>query len=152
MKKIELKSRKLLRKIFGCISLTAVAFVFQACYGPEPDHFYDVKLTGTVRSKTTNNPIEGIKVAVNDEDNGKSTNYGFTDENGMFSFYATVPSWGYFEYQDSANIRRYTADSIYVHFLDIDGIKNGEFEDKIVIINPAHKDEVKIFGELEEKQ
>ena len=33
MKKIELKSRNLLRTIFGGISFTAMAFVFQACYG-----------------------------------------------------------------------------------------------------------------------
>jgi len=42
MRKIELKSRKLLRIIFGSLSLTAMAFVFQACYGPPPDrHRYD---------------------------------------------------------------------------------------------------------------
>ena len=86
MKKIELKSRQLLRKIFNGISLTAVAFIFQACYGVGPDCYSDVRLTGTVTSKTTNLPIQGIKVTVNDE----SHNIGITDENGKFDFYAGV--------------------------------------------------------------
>ena len=44
MKKIELKSRKLLRKVFNGISLTAVAFMFQACYGMPKDYMYDNEL------------------------------------------------------------------------------------------------------------
>ena len=146
MRKIELKTRRLLRKIFGCISLTAVAFVFHACYGPGPDPFYDVKLTGTVKSKITNLPIKGIKVVIND-----GHNYGFTDKNGKFDFYASVPSDAYYNSGDSLFVR-YTPDSVNVHFLDVDGIENDYFEDKTIIINPSHKDEVKINVELEEKQ
>ena len=83
MKKLEFKLRKSLRNIFNGISLTAVAFIFQSCYGPEPDWRYcDVKLTGTVTSKTTNLPVKGIKIAVD-----KGLNYGFTDEDGKFDFY-----------------------------------------------------------------
>ena len=37
MKKIELKSRHLLRNMFKCLSFTAMAFVFQACYGMPPE-------------------------------------------------------------------------------------------------------------------
>ena len=37
MRKIELKSRHLLRNMFKCISFTAMAFVFQACYGMPPE-------------------------------------------------------------------------------------------------------------------
>ena len=144
MKKLELKYRKLLRKIFGGISFTAIAFVFQACYGTGPDTFYDVKLTGTVKSKTTNMPIKGIKIAVN---NGFSC--GFTDENGKFDFYASVPTWG--EYYDRDSVH-YTPDSVRIHFLDIDGQENGYFENKTIIIAPDRKDEVKIDVELEEKQ
>jgi len=146
MRKIKLKSRSLLRKIFGCVSLTAAAFVFHACYGPGPDPFYDVKLTGMVKSKTTNLPIKGIKIVI---DNGR--NYGFTDKNGKFDFYASVPSYDYHNSEDSLFVR-YTSDSIKVHFLDVDGIENGYFEDKTIIINPAYKDEVKINVDLEEKQ
>jgi len=144
MKKIELKIRKWLRTIFGCISFTAVAFVFQACYGTGPDMFYDVKFTGMVKAKTTNLPVKGIKISVND-----GVNYGFTDEKGMFGFYASVPNWEvYYSNKDSMF---YAPDSVRVHFLDIDGIENGEFTNKTVIIDPAHKDEVKITVELEEK-
>ena len=82
MKKIELKSRKLLRKVFNCFSLTAVAFIFQACYGPGPDCDCDVRLTGTVTSKTTNLPIAGIRVEVD------QYHYAVTDADGKFDFYA----------------------------------------------------------------
>ena len=147
MRKIELKSRKLLRTIFGGISLTALAFAFQACYGPGPDMMYDIKLTGTVKSKNTNLPVKGIKVSVN---NGKSelfNSYGITDENGKFDFYASVPNGNY--YIDSVC---YAANNVNIHFLDIDGAENGDFFDKTIVIDPAHKDEVKINVELEEKQ
>ena len=150
MRKVELKYRKLLRWLFGCVSFTAVAFVFQACYGPGPDPFYDVKLTGTVRSKTTNKPIEGIKVSVDDW-NGRYQSYGFTDENGRFDFYASIPENEHYKYYDSLSVP-YPDGSVGIHFLDVDGIENGEFEDKSILIIPAHKDEVKIFVELEEKQ
>jgi len=147
MKKIELKSRKLLRTIFGCISFTAVAFVFQACYGTEGDMFYDVRLTGTVKSVNTNAPIGGIKVMVNDGDNGRSLNYGITDHKGNFDFYASVPDRNWYEYHGGTY---YNPDSVKVQFLDIDGILNGNFADKTIYIAPAHKDEVKINVMLNE--
>jgi len=132
MKKIENKLRKSLRKIFNGISLTAVAFIFQACYGPCHDCFCDVKFTGTVMSTNTNLPIKGIKVTVNND----SHNIGITDENGNFEFYAGVGV--------------YTDVSIY--FLDIDGVENGYFSDKTITIEATCKDEVKLNVELEEKE
>jgi len=151
MKKIELKYRKLLRYFFGCVSFTAVAFVFQACYGSREDWYYDVKLTGTVRSETTHLPIKGIKVTVNKGSDAWNYNCGFTDENGRFDFYASVPNEHYYPLYDNDSVR-YTHDSVYVRFFDIDGTENGYFADKTIIINPAQKDEVKLFVELEEKQ
>ena len=145
MKKLELKLRKSLRILFGSLSLTAVAFIFQACYGVLEDEFYDVKLTGTVMSKTTHLPIKGIKVAINDDD---QYNFGITDENGKFDFYASIPE---FDYYGKDNVY-YRPDSVRVHFLDIDSIKNGYFADTTIFINPAHKDEVKINMEMTEKQ
>ena len=144
MKKLELKSRHLLRTLFGCISLTAVAFVFQACYGTGPDPYYDIKLTGTVKSKNTQMPIKGIKVAVNVDG---LYNFGITDNKGQFGFYASVPEWSYM-----SDDGYYPADSVKINFMDIDGMENGYFEDKIIFIAPAHKDEVKIHVELEPKQ
>jgi hypothetical protein len=133
MKSIELKSRKFLRKMFNGISLTAVAFIFQACYGPGPDACCDMKLTGTVVSKTTNLPIKGIKVSVS---NG--VNFGLTDENGKFDFYSSI--------YDCSVKGNYT-----VSFLDVDGAANGQFNDKFIYIKFECKDEVKINVELEEK-
>ena len=144
MKKIKLKSRRLLRTIFGCVSLTAVAFVFQACYGIKEDCFYDVKFTGTVKAKDTNLPIKGIKVAINDK-----VNFGITDENGKFDFYASIPEWeGCYHHKDTVH---YPPDSVRVHFLDIDSIENGYFLNKTIIVDPAHKNEVKINVELEKQ-
>ena len=147
MKNLELKYRKLLRKIFGCVSFTAVAFVFQACYGVVDT--YSIRLTGIVKSKTTNLPIKGIKVMVNGEARYEAyENCGFTNEEGQFDFYAEVPKWDYYDNVDST---RYPADSVRVRFLDIDSTENGYFEDKAMIISPAHKKEIKINIELEDK-
>lgn len=131
MKKLELKSRKLLRTLFGCFSFTAIAFIFQACYGTPEDDFCDIKLTGTVTSKTTNAPISGIKITVH-----KGVNYGITDKNGNFNFYASVSNW-----HDSAS----------VNFLDIDGNENGLFADTTIVVKHAKKDELIIHMELTEK-
>jgi len=135
MKRIEFKSRQLLRKIFNGISITAVAFIFQACYGMPPDGYCDFKLSGTVVSKTTNTPVKGIKVAVDD-----GLNFKLTDENGKFEIYASIPNC-------SAQA------SVEVHFLDIDGAENGHFNDKTVFVKPEKKHEVKMNTvELEEKK
>ena len=140
MRKIELKRRKLLRKIFGGISLTAMAFVFHACYGTPYDYGYDIKVTGTVKSKTTNLPIKGIKVSV-----ANSVNYGITDENGHFDFYACISNYG----GDSE--KQIPSNSIPILFADIDGTENGSFTDKEIVIDITGQDEVKINIELEEK-
>jgi hypothetical protein len=77
-------------------------------------------------------------------------NYGFTDDNGNFDFYASVPSRDYVLKKDSAFIS-FKPDSVKLHFLDADGITNGYFEDKTLIINTSHNDEVKITVTLNEK-
>ena len=136
MKKIEIRSRKVLRAIFGGFSLTAIAFIFQACYGPAPDMSCDVKLTGTVMSRTTNKPIEGIKITVNDD-----LNYGITDKDGKFNFYANV-------YTDED----YRLDSVRVHFREIDGIENSLFSDTTLFVNAAREKEFKMNVQMEEKK
>ena len=145
MKKIELKLRKLLRTILGCISLTAGAFVFQACYGPLPeesDLFYNVKFTGSVKSQSQDLPIKGIKVTVNDERYSE----GITDENGRYEFYASVPY--YKNYVQST-----PADSVKIHFFDIDGIESGYFVDETItiIIDPQCTDVAVADMKLKEK-
>ena len=140
MRKVELKYRKFLRRLLEGTIFAVIIFVFQGA-GCETEPFYDIRLTGTVKSKNTNLPIKGIKVAVSDVYDGQY-GYGFTDKNGKFDFYAKVPNEDntYFKY-----------DSVYVYFLDIDGTQNGYFEDRIFIITPARKDEVRINVELNQK-
>lgn len=145
MKTTEIKLRKLLRKIFGGISFTAMAFVFQSCYGTIPEEIEDVKLTGTVKSKTTSLPIEGIIVTVNSEGYYR----GITDKDGKFDFYAGVPMQDV--YSDRENITG-TRDKVTVQFLDVDGMDNGLFADKTIIVSTANKNEININIELEEKQ
>ena len=135
MKKVELKARKALRRLFNCFSLTAVAFAFQSCYGMDHDFQYDVKLSGTVISSATKEPIKGIKISVVD-----GLNYTVTDENGKFSFYASVE--GYCNDPDGINVR----------FVDIDDVENGHFADKTVNVASDCKDEVKINVALDEKK
>ena len=135
MKKFELKTRKLLRTIFGGISLTAVAFIFQACYGMPPDRYrdgFDVHLSGKVLSKTDNLAIKGIKVSV-----ANALNFAITDENGNYDFYAYV--------------ERGSCENVSVLFADIDSTENGYFVDKKIFIDYCGQNEVKINVELEEK-
>ena len=109
------------------------------------DMSYDVKLTGTVTSKTTNLPIQGIKVTVNDD----GYNFGITDEKGKFDFYTSIQNYDYYN-KDSSVL--YTPDKVRIRFREIDGVKNDYFRDTTIIINPARKDEVRINMELEDKQ
>jgi len=129
MKKFELKTRKLLRAIFGGISLTAVAFIFQACYGPPHVLPHGIAVSGTVQSKTTNLPIKGIKVSCYDD-----PSYVITNEDGYFSFQT---------YDDYSG-------EIPVKFADIDSTENGGyFSDTTIIVDAASK--INIFVELEER-
>jgi len=121
--------------------LTAVAFIFQACYGTREDWGFDTHLSGKVLSKIDNTPIKGIKVSV-----ANALNFAITDENGNFDFYAYVENYRY------DTIRQFISpDSIPVLFADIDSIENGYFYDKEIIINYNGQDEVKINVELEER-
>ena len=99
MKKIELKYRKLLRKIFGGISLTAVAFVFQACYGHMQDDycFDEICIKGKVvtGADTVDIPVQDIKVSVNGKYMAELVDT--TNVYGLFHIY--VPE------QDMYNIR-----------------------------------------------
>ena len=132
MKKLELKYRKLLRKIFGCVSFTAVAFVFQACYGV-PHDVHDMRFTGTVKSKNTNLPIKGINVSVMG-----GFDEGMTDENGNFNFSTEV-----YTDRDESRVR--------VEFLDIDSTENGYFADTSITV-PISAYGIELHVLLNEKQ
>lgn len=77
------KLRRAFRWAFGAFSVTAVAFVFQACYGPAPHEVLgDVKVEGKVMSAKTQEPINQIKVSVTDQ-----PQYVETNENGSFELF-----------------------------------------------------------------
>jgi hypothetical protein len=71
----------------------------------------DVLLQGTVRSKTTHQPIAGIKVSV-----GELLRYEITDSQGKFKIYTA-------------------SNTVYIiKFEDIDSTKNGAFVSKDTIV------------------
>ena len=101
----------------------------------EPDFQYDVKFSGTVISGATNEPIKGIKISVVD-----GLNYSFTDENGNYSFYASIE--GYCSDPNGINVQ----------FADIDDVENGHFANKTINVASDCKDEVIINVALDEKE
>ncbi len=105
------QKRKLLRRVYGALSLTTALFVFQACYGTNKDFGADVRIEGFVKAKTTNLPIAGIKVSID-----KQPQYEYTDNTGKFSIYASQSV----EYK--------------LRFEDIDFTSNGSFAAKDTVI------------------
>ena len=109
MKKLSEKGRKVLRMVYRCLGVTAVSFIFQACYGmptnePGDD---DIMLRGTVLNKKTYKPIPGISVWV------KDINRGLTGYDGTFTIRVPI--------QD-------IQDNYTFVFSDIDGPDNGSFQ------------------------
>jgi hypothetical protein len=111
MKNIKERSRKILRKIYTGLGLTAIAMVFQACYGTPQAMGLDVLIRGVVKSKTTDEPIEGIKVSAKD-----LYQYELTDSGGKFQLY--VP-W---------------EDVCILRFEDIDGEVNGSYSSEEISV------------------
>jgi len=68
MKSFSEKGRRALRTIFRGLGVTAVSFIFQACYGPPPRMGDEVSIKGLVKSKTTKQPIKGIEVTIDVKD------------------------------------------------------------------------------------
>ena len=112
MKMTKETGRKILRKIYTGLGLTTVALVFQACYGTPQTMGLDVLIRGVVKSKTTNEPIEGIKISVKD-----MYQYELTDSAGKFQFY--VP-------QEEICI---------IQLDDIDGTENGSYLSKKISVD-----------------
>jgi hypothetical protein len=119
--------RKWLHKIIGGISFTSLLFIFQACYGTPQDIGNDVLVEGQVKSKTTGQPIKGIKVS-----SASGTQYQQTDDAGKFSFY-------------SLYVR-----NLGLRFEDIDSTLNGAFLAKDTILSDI-ADKVWVDIKLEDK-
>jgi len=87
-------------------------FVFQACYGTPQDFGNDVLLQGQVKSKTSGEPIKGIKVSV-----AESVQYEMTDESGHFSFYTAIK------------------DKLTLRCQDVDSLENGLYLSNDTVLN-----------------
>ncbi|MBO4600009.1 MAG: hypothetical protein J5641_04645 [Bacteroidales bacterium] len=80
---------KILRNLLKGVSLTAAMFVFQACYGTEPDWNY-ANMTFRVVSEKTGEPLPDIKVMMQPLSHSDSYHYdwqllGYTDSTGVVS-------------------------------------------------------------------
>lgn len=115
------------KKILGGLSLTTVMFAFQACYGTPQDFGRDLLVKGQVKSKTSGEPIKGIKVSVMD-----NRQYEMTDEEGRFSFYT----------ERSSELR--------LQFQDVDGEQNKLYADKDTVLT-SFGDRVDLAVALDEK-
>ena len=92
------KKRKILRRVFGVLSLSSALFVFQACYGTPKDMGSDVYIQGLVKSKATNQPIPGIKVSILNH-----PQYELTDQAGMFKIYTSKEDSYTIRFEDIAS-------------------------------------------------
>lgn len=111
IKRLIENKRRILRIVYGTLSFSSALFVFQACYGTPRDMGLDVYIQGLVKSKTTNQPITGIKVSIKNQ-----PQYEVTDSEGKFKIYTS-------------------GDSVYLmKFEDIDSAKNGAFLPKDTVI------------------
>lgn len=110
MKKLTDKKRKILRKVYGALSLTSALFVFQACYGTPQDLEMDVYIQGFVKSKATNLPITGIKVSIENHPQCE-----LTDREGKFKIYLSRDSVYKIKFEDidsTINVRFLPKDTI----------------------------------------
>jgi hypothetical protein len=114
-KKLSERKRKILRRVYGALSLSSTLFVFQACYGMPHDYGQDLYIAGVVKSTTTNLPISGIKVSI-----ANQPQYEVTDSTGSFKMYTSTGN------EESVYCR--------VIFQDIDSIQHGEFLTKDTIV------------------
>lgn len=112
-----LAKRRLIRAMIHSCSFTGALFVFQACYGPPPSVDDTVYITGRVKSLETSQPIQGIRVSLNNDQQSD-----FTKSDGGFSFQA----------ESGMNYS--------LKFKDIDSTMNGEFKDKEVSLKNIDKD------------
>ena len=116
--------RSWIRNIVGGLSFTTALFVFQACYGTPQDFGLDSFVEGKVVSKTSGEPIKGIKVS------SDQFQHVVTNDKGEFSFY-TIKS-----------------DKVPISFEDIDGAENGSFVKKDSVVSTV-KDRIYLDVKLE---
>ncbi len=102
--KLLLAKRNLLSKLLSFFSLSAAAFVVQACYGTAEGYEDATRIDGRVTALDSGESIRGIKVDLNG-----SQQKVFTDEQGRYSVLCD------------------NKDSYRLVFSDVDGEENGMF-------------------------
>jgi len=117
-----------IKRLIGGLSLTTALFVFQACYGTPQDFENDVLIEGQVTSKTTGEPIQGVKIAIDEY-----YQQTYSNEEGKFSFYTGL------------------SDSLKISFQDIDSLQNGSFFEKDTVLTNIVSDTLYLNIALEEK-
>ncbi|MDL2228270.1 carboxypeptidase-like regulatory domain-containing protein [Odoribacter sp. OttesenSCG-928-L07] len=123
------RKQKFIRWLCTTISLTSVAFIFHACYGMPPGYGDNICFEGKVTSSKTGNPIQGIKVSVEDYEH-----YCHTNDDGTFNLY--VP----YDYR------------FKVIFSDIDSVENGQYLSKdTIVINNNIDNRIQLNVSLDEK-
>ena len=110
MKHVALSGRLFLRKILTMLSLGAVSFIFHACYGMPMTS----SISGKVRDNDTKEPITGIQVSIKENPKIETVK---TDNAGWFDIWLDGLAAPY-----------------TILFQDVDGPKNGEYEDTEVHI------------------
>jgi hypothetical protein len=97
--------RRVLRRVLQVLSLSATAFIFQACYGVVED-YGDVRVEVSVHHN--HSPIKGIQIEVREGNETEVQYREQTYEDGKFTFYYLL------------NDTDYT-----FSFYDVDGPENG---------------------------
>ncbi len=114
--KLPILKRSFLKGFLTIFSLSATAFIFQACYGTPNDFLDDACFEGFVSTSDTNEPIPGIQVEIKGLDRVDTTN-----ADGSYVLFAPL---------DSA----YT-----LVFKDIDSSANGKFLQKEISIRNDYR-------------
>jgi len=150
MKKITLKMRNGFGNFVETFSFTAVLFVFQACYGDVQDFESKVqeetsqvqrdkiKVTGVVKSKTTKQPVKGIKVSFGDRKDCSV----ITNDKGAFFIEFYIQSMA--DYVDSDK------KTILALFSDSDGEENGWYKGLGIVVDINYSNSAHVEVELEE--
>ena len=113
--------------IIGGLSFTSALFIFQACYGIPQDFYPEIRYSGQVKSKSTGQPLSGIKVTLKDMHNSE-----YTNEEGEFLLFSEI-------------INQAT-----LQFEDVDSTENGSYTSRdTLLVEPST--EVYLEIELEEK-
>jgi hypothetical protein len=122
------KRRKLLRSIYGTLSLSTALFAFQACYGVERDMGNDALIYGKVTSSLDGSPIKGIKViSLHDY------NYAFTGDDGGYAIF--TPSYS----------------QMGLRFQDTDSIENGLFQTRDTLFSMIPNQDLRMNISLDVK-